>query len=418
MRYLVTEEDGTGHLPVRDSDDGALNHHLMGAAWAALHGGYRGNKYQGPDKEKAIAKLKALYKSEGMPLPSESAGETGNGGKGEKAHFPVSPFPHLTVYTSRLAIALAEPILRDGKSFYEHPVCVTGSWVKDGRHFSITRQDLADMVKNLEKRGNHQVPFDYEHASEQPEVAKGGPVPAAGWVHALSLTPTLSQSLTPGPSPDGRGENRRVGEGATTLYALVEWTPDAVEMIKKDQYRFVSPAIDWSYADKETGKPQGATLTSCALTNHPFLDALPALQLTDRDLDPGRAAHGQKTADRGHQADVSTGYLDAPLKQISVAYGGKKMATNKLSMKCAEDGAHQVFDGDEMLGEIPHKHLCEYARTHLADDLGIPDDNAGVTKGQAGIPGHQAPDGRMSELLKESGARSKKQRLRSRFSIC
>ena len=47
-RYLVTEEDGTGHLPVRDSDNGPLNHHLMGAAWAALHGGYRGNKYQGP----------------------------------------------------------------------------------------------------------------------------------------------------------------------------------------------------------------------------------------------------------------------------------------------------------------------------------------------------------------------------------
>ena len=67
-KYLVTAEDGTGHLPVRDSDDGPLNHHLMDAAWAALHGGYRGNKYEGPNKEKAIAKLKALYKSEGPAL--------------------------------------------------------------------------------------------------------------------------------------------------------------------------------------------------------------------------------------------------------------------------------------------------------------------------------------------------------------
>jgi hypothetical protein len=30
----------------------------MGAAWAALHGGYRGNKYEGPDRSAAIAKLK------------------------------------------------------------------------------------------------------------------------------------------------------------------------------------------------------------------------------------------------------------------------------------------------------------------------------------------------------------------------
>jgi len=29
----------------------------MGAAWAALHGGYRGNKYEGADKDKAIAHL-------------------------------------------------------------------------------------------------------------------------------------------------------------------------------------------------------------------------------------------------------------------------------------------------------------------------------------------------------------------------
>ena len=69
-QFLVIDSDGKGHLPVRDSADGPLNHHLMGAAWAALHGGYRGNKYEGPNKAEAISKLKALYKSEGMELPS------------------------------------------------------------------------------------------------------------------------------------------------------------------------------------------------------------------------------------------------------------------------------------------------------------------------------------------------------------
>ena len=62
---------GKGHLPYTDAD-GKPNHRLMGAAWAALHGGYRGNKYSGPDKEKALAKLRSAYKSEKMDLPSES----------------------------------------------------------------------------------------------------------------------------------------------------------------------------------------------------------------------------------------------------------------------------------------------------------------------------------------------------------
>ena len=62
---------GKGHLPYTDAS-GSPNHRLMGAAWAALHGGYRGNKYEGPDKDKALSKLKGVYKSEKMDTPEES----------------------------------------------------------------------------------------------------------------------------------------------------------------------------------------------------------------------------------------------------------------------------------------------------------------------------------------------------------
>lgn len=62
---------GKGHLPYTDAS-GKPNHRLMGAAWAALHGGYRGNKYEGPDKGAALSKLKGVYKSEKMDTPSES----------------------------------------------------------------------------------------------------------------------------------------------------------------------------------------------------------------------------------------------------------------------------------------------------------------------------------------------------------
>lgn len=68
--YLVVgdpEKSSTWHLPVKRN--GTPDHRLMGAAWAALHGGYRGNKYEGPDKAKAISKLAALYASEELDTP-------------------------------------------------------------------------------------------------------------------------------------------------------------------------------------------------------------------------------------------------------------------------------------------------------------------------------------------------------------
>lgn len=70
--YLIVEDrtkPTTWHLQVRTN--GKPDHRLMGAAWAALHGGYRGNTYQGPGKGEALSKLRALYASEKMPLPAE-----------------------------------------------------------------------------------------------------------------------------------------------------------------------------------------------------------------------------------------------------------------------------------------------------------------------------------------------------------
>lgn len=70
--YLVVEDpekSSTWHLQV--SVNGKPDHRLMGAAWAALHEGYRGNVYQGPNKAEALRKLIALYKREKMPIPGE-----------------------------------------------------------------------------------------------------------------------------------------------------------------------------------------------------------------------------------------------------------------------------------------------------------------------------------------------------------
>lgn len=74
--YLVVEDaekPSTWHLRVRNAD-GDVDHRLMGAAWAALHGGYRGNVYEGPGKREAIGKLTRLYASEDMDTPKEDGG--------------------------------------------------------------------------------------------------------------------------------------------------------------------------------------------------------------------------------------------------------------------------------------------------------------------------------------------------------
>jgi len=64
---IDAEKPSTWHLPVKKN--GKPDHKLMGAAWAALHVGFRGKTYEGPEKSKAISKLKAMYKSEEIELP-------------------------------------------------------------------------------------------------------------------------------------------------------------------------------------------------------------------------------------------------------------------------------------------------------------------------------------------------------------
>ena len=65
--YLVVEnpfKPTTWHLRVMDKA-GKIDHKLMGAAWAALHG----KGYDGPAKRDAFAKLKKLYKQEKLDMP-------------------------------------------------------------------------------------------------------------------------------------------------------------------------------------------------------------------------------------------------------------------------------------------------------------------------------------------------------------
>jgi hypothetical protein len=55
---------------------------------------------------------------------------------------------------------------RAGAQLRQIVVVVPRSWVKGDHSFSITKQDLADMQRNFEKRKNDMIVIDYELASE------------------------------------------------------------------------------------------------------------------------------------------------------------------------------------------------------------------------------------------------------------
>jgi len=277
-------------------------------------------------------------------------------------------------------------VLRDGKKLYEIPIAVTGSWVKHGRRFQITPEDLAAMVLNFGKRKNDQIVIDYEHASETPEVAQGGPIPAAGWIHDLSIASgsrraeAVPKSNGQQPTLNGPKGTTDNGRDSAGLSALVEWTPEAVRLIQQGAYRFFSPAIDWGYRDKQTGEPQGATLTSGALTNHPFLEELPPIMLTD--LDGAGSVMGRTTPGGTGgvwlAGDISNPQLDQSLKNTlgpgpqspasnGAGEGGSKV--KKLTVQKLKDGSlaghHGVFDGDDAVGYVNAGEFRDYIKQRL-----------------------------------------------------
>ena len=404
-QYLVVDDHGIGHLPVRDSAQGPLNHHLMGAAWAALHGGYRGKKYEGPGKAAAIEKLISLYRSEGMELPSEANSELETVNSELRTQPGNSPF---TIHNSpfcdpRFVVMLAEP---PATGLIRIPIAITGQWKGAEKEFSIDLDDLKEIRKNFLKKPTREINVDYEHASEVP-FGTGGPVLSAGRIVKLEEPEKFkdgsgqvgqwadskpSAPLTTSPSAHlGVSPSSHLPTSPPARFILWGWyepTDRARQLIANHEYRYISPAIRWGAKDKVTGKTAGTVLTSVALVNKPFLEEMPDIQLCEVQ-GIGSREQGRETA----RALVSLQqmHVAGPVNQVSVAYGQPnesrsresrsreagsstsglldfstkkegKMAKS-LKLKCLTDehleqhglgpehqGKIGVFDGEELIG--------------------------------------------------------------------
>lgn len=325
-QFLVIDENGAGHLKVRQTPDGPLDHGLMGGAHAALMSSkrFRGKPYEGPDKEKAIAKLRRLYEDEGMPWPEATGTEKAsdlslnriqeivNAAVWKK--FPQPKNGPWTTYVREVypgyvviekdgrllrmdftitdgvaklgepqavepsyisAREFGPPVLldrlpkplraTDTSETFEIPLMPAGKW----QRFTITAKHLEEMEKNFAAQANGMLPIDYEHAMElvgdEPGLAQGGPIPAAGWIHKIRKADfsSIKSSLK------------------EALIATVEFTNRALEMIRAGEYRFISPAWTFESADRLSGDPRGARLLSAGLTNKPFFTELPPLKASE-----------------------------------------------------------------------------------------------------------------------------------------
>ena len=229
---------------------------------------------------------------------------------------------------TRLQVIMLDALpAADGAGLIEIPIAVIGQWKRGEQEFAITSADLQHMAANFSKRKNGEINIDYDHASEMPEVARGGPIPSAGRIVKLR------------------------SNGA--LHALIEFTARALELIRNREYRFVSPAIHYQAQNKATGEIQGTTLTSLAPTNRPFLEELPAIKLSEISVGPGparfkssrfpsgptpmRRGYGTSYADCGkgspskHQDQDERGW-DFIRRSVAASQQGKARAGSRISI--------------------------------------------------------------------------------------
>ncbi len=116
----------------------------------------------------------------------------------------------------------------------------------DAPAWHMDAETAAQLIAASEAR---QIPYvlDYEHQTLNAE-RNGQPAPAAGWFKQLIYRP---------------------GQG---LFAAIEWTERARQMIAAKEYRFISPVLGYA---KGSGKI--LALFHAALTNNPAIDNLPGL---------------------------------------------------------------------------------------------------------------------------------------------
>jgi phage I-like protein len=237
------------------------------------------------------------------------------------------------------------------------PVAMVARGYKGKQKFAVTAADLAQIVKNFRKRGTGDLVIDYDHSTDF-SAGTGEPVPAAGWLKAIEDV------------PDANG----------VLWGQAEFTERASKMLAAREYKYVSPVVVWGKRDKDSGEPQGTTVTSIALTNTPLLEKLPAIAFSDgwqEEIDRGDAANAgvkekrvvkklimadrvartvRVVADDDTESVVTLEGLEAAPKVITMS-DVKRGAEGQYDFSSLETGGDVLIAGEVFRGVMVQREL-------------------------------------------------------------
>lgn len=138
-----------------------------------------------------------------------------------------------------------------------------GTWARrdfPGTKFNFTPAWFAQVKANWLADGSPALPLDYNHEDDNI---------AAGWITDLDVR------------PDG-------------LYGLTKWNEPALEHIKADEYRYLSPSWAFNSKDRQTSSDQGPELFGAALLNDPFFNEMPRVAAAHKPP----AAHVEDTMNK------------------------------------------------------------------------------------------------------------------------
>lgn len=252
---------------------------------------------------------------------------------------------------------------------YEHPEY--GTIVFTEEHFRQWKANLERGVMGGRcENGRPCIATDYGHAMDEnlpPEMQK-----ASGYIKDLKL------------------EGNRV-------YALVEFTPRALEGIKNKEWSWFSVSVVDSLLDQRTGQDVGSALLGGALTNRPYIPDLEPIRLSD--LRPSRATQLQRelAAREVEIARLKREKYDAEVKATLAALEQARIPPSVLGLvrplleadyeakptiKLARGGREQHLTP----GKAAIEALMELARVGLVpagERTGKPTDPGGVTLEQA-----------------------------------
>lgn len=166
-----------------------------------------------------------------------------------------------------------------------------------GEDIKFTEDILKQLKKNFDDgvRGID-LAIDYFHNSWEE---------AAGWIKSIELR-----------------------ENDTQLWADVEWTPVAEQRIKDKEVRYLSPDLDFSYKDNESGEKFGAVLLGAGLTNRPAIKNMKAVLAEKRKNSESKLADNEQAMDFETMLGAVSDLSDDEKAQLIQKAGGSVAGTN------------------------------------------------------------------------------------------